>query len=118
MIAEGRGGDDMVVALRGVHSGIPFDHERRGHVIFRFLSACILQPYLPYTTFSLLRYCVSGNHLSTSGAFFQDSVSFLMTLRDCTSDTMDQVHSVVDMKDQATFLSIVASADEYVWLHW
>ena len=29
-------------------------------------------------------------------------------------DTTDRVHRVINMTDQATFLSIVASADEYV----
>lgn len=72
------------------------------------------QPYLPYVTISLLRYSVSGNHLSTFGALFQDAMSWPMALEDHIDDTMNSMHSVADIEVRATFLSIVASADEYV----
>lgn len=46
----------------------------------------------------------------------RDSISYFLVLYDPIDDFTDRIDLTVDMTDQATFLSTVASADEYVHL--
>jgi len=66
----------------------------------------ISRPYFDRVTFD--------NWFSGSEELSRGSVSYYLGLKDHIGKTADHYHLVIDMKAQTTFLSIVASADEYV----
>jgi hypothetical protein len=77
-----------------------------------------LGPYPIYPIPNLYLDRVSfDNRCFGSGDSSRDSVSCFLVVDDRIKYTKDHTHIVVNMKDQATFLSIVASADEYAYPH-
>jgi hypothetical protein len=76
----------------------------------------------PNPTYPISRLCFDrgtfDNRFSGTKELSRGSVSCFLGLQDHTGETADHYHLVIDMKAQTTFLSIVASADEYVYQTW